>query len=274
MTRPQERFVSVAGCRCRIWEMGTGSKVGFLAGFRGTPSWTPFLDRLADHHRVVVPSLPGFPGSEPGHRELDDTIDWITMALDLLEASDLCGSDLVAESIGAMLAFEAAAVTPGAVRRLAAIGPLGLYAADDPVRNPYQSHMPDIPGLLCRDPKAYTSAFAARGRDAEALAEHEIEAVRADEAAARLIWPFGDRGLAKRLRRVTAPVFLVWGADDAIVPPSYARRFAARLARCSSEIIAGAGHLASVDAPVAVAGAVSRFFSAADPAPGPAAASR
>ena len=34
---------------------------------------------------------------------------------------------------------------------------------------------------------------------------------RATEAAARLLWPLGELGLAKRLRRITCPVKLVWG---------------------------------------------------------------
>ena len=86
MSQLQERIVEVGGCRCRVREKGDGNTVGFLAGFRGTPRWTPFLDHLARSHRVVVPALPGFPGAEPGHRQLDDTVDWITMTLDLLEA--------------------------------------------------------------------------------------------------------------------------------------------------------------------------------------------
>ena len=54
--------------------------------------------------------------------------------------------------------------------------------------------------------------------------------MRALEAAARLLWPIGDRGLAKRLHRITAPTLLLWGSEDRIVPASYAKRFAAGIA--------------------------------------------
>jgi pimeloyl-ACP methyl ester carboxylesterase len=263
MSPPQERIVDVAGCRCRIWEKGDGSTVGFLAGFRGTPRWTPFLDHLARSHRVVVPALPGFPGAEAGHRQLDDTIDWITMTLDLLEASGLAGADLVAESVGAMLALEAAALHPPIARRLVAIGALGWCDPAEPVRNPFQTHAPEIPALLCSDPKAYANAFAPRSFVAAEIAEHEILLYRADEAAARLIWPFADRGLRKRLHRVQAPVLLLWGDRDAIVPASYAPRFAAAIAAPARvEIVAGAGHLATIDAPERVAAAITRFLQA------------
>jgi len=261
MSTPRERYVEVGGCRCRVWEMGDGPAVGFIAGFRGTPHWTPFFERLSATHRVIVPSLPGFPGAEAGHRLLDDTTDWIVMTLDLLDATGLTGGDLVAESLGAMLAFEAAAMAPTSVARLVAIGSLGLCDAADPVRNPYQTHMPEIPKLFCSDARAYTQAFASRSHETEELADHEIALYRADEAAARLIWPFADRGLRKRLHRVQAPTLLLWGEKDRIVPPSYAERFAAALAAPTQiEIIPGAGHLATIDAPETVAAAVAEFL--------------
>lgn len=261
MSGPRERVIDLGGCRCRVWEKGAGAPLGFLPGFRGMPYWTPFAERLAEQFHVIVPSLPGFPGADPGHRELDDTIDWVAMTLDLIEHAGLWGADLVAESIGAMLAFEAAAMAPGAVRRLVAIASLGVHDPDVPVRNPYTTHMPEIPSLLVSDEGAYAKAFACRSTDLAAHTEHEILLYRADEAAARWIWPLADRGLRKRLHRVRGPVLLVWGDADAIVPVAYAERLAARIAGPTAiEIIAGAGHLATIDAPGPVADAVSAFL--------------
>ena len=71
---PSERTVTVNGHACRVWEKGSGAAVGFLAGLGGAPRWTPFLDALAQHRRVIVPSLPGFPGAT-GHERLDDHLD-------------------------------------------------------------------------------------------------------------------------------------------------------------------------------------------------------
>lgn len=261
MKGPQERFIDLDGCRCRVWEKGSGAPLGFLPGFRGMPYWTPFADRLAERFHVIVPSLPGFPGADPGHRELDDTIDWVTMTLDVIEHAGLWGADIVAESIGAMLAFEAAAMAPGAVRRLVAIASLGIHDPDAPVRNPYTTHMTEIPSLLVNDEGAYARAFASRDTDLAAHTEHEILLYRADEAAARWIWPLADRGLRKRLHRVRSPVLLVWGAADAIVPVCYAERLATRIAGPTTiEVIPGAGHLATIDAPDRTASIVSDFL--------------
>jgi pimeloyl-ACP methyl ester carboxylesterase len=259
---PRELRVSVNGSACRVWEGGDGPTLGFLHGFGGLPRWTPFLARLAATRRVIAPSLPGFPGSEAGHRALDDIADWVAMTLDLLEAAGLEGADLVGESIGAMLAAEAAAFSPGVARRLVLIGPLGLYDAGEPVENVFANRTAEIPGRLCCDLGAFLATFGPPSGDAEALTEFEITSYRAAEAGARLIWPFGERGLAKRLHRIRAPTLLVWGAGDRVVPASYAKRFADGIAgEVGVRTIEGAGHLASIDAPDAVAGAVLEFLS-------------
>ena len=116
MSEPAERAVTVNGEPCRVWEKGNGSPVYYLAGLAGLPRWTPFLDRLAERHRVVAPSVPGFPGAA-GHDRLDSLLDWIAAALDLLEGAGLAGGDLIGASIGGALAAEAVAMAPGLVRR-------------------------------------------------------------------------------------------------------------------------------------------------------------
>ncbi|HUJ76459.1 MAG TPA: alpha/beta hydrolase, partial [bacterium] len=62
MTGPRERTVQVNGQPCRVWEMGRGQPLGYLAGYGGFTKWPPVLSLLAERRRVIVPSLPGFPG--------------------------------------------------------------------------------------------------------------------------------------------------------------------------------------------------------------------
>jgi pimeloyl-ACP methyl ester carboxylesterase len=81
------------------------------------------------------------------------------------------------------------------------------------------------------------------------------------EAAARLLWPLGDRGLAKRLHRIAAPTLLLWGSEDRIVPASYAKRFAEGIAgKAEVRSIPGAGHRLDLDAPDGAAEAVLAFL--------------
>lgn len=256
---PEEHSVCAGPFTVRVWEKGAGERLGFLGGLRGLPRWTPFLDRLARHRRVVAPSLPGFPGAL-GHTGLDDLADWVTATLDVLEAAGLEDTDLVGASVGATLAAEAAAFSRGVARRLVLIAPFGLFDPLAPVADPWAQKPRELPALLSEQPERLAAALAAPpGSDA---AEWELTLHRASEAAARLLWPFGDRGIAKRLHRIRVRTLLVWGSGDRVVPAGYAKRFAAGVGGyVEMREIAGAGHVAEIDQPDAVAEAVLSFLS-------------
>ena len=85
MAQVKSSSVTVAGHPCRVLEAGAGSPVVYLAGIGGLPKWSPFLDALSTTHRVIAPSLPGFPGA-PDFRHLDDYHEWVVATLELLEA--------------------------------------------------------------------------------------------------------------------------------------------------------------------------------------------
>ena len=255
---PAARTVEVNGRPCRVWEKGAGATVGFLAGIGGLAGWTPFLDRLAERRRVVVPSLPGFPGAE-GHDVLDSQLDWILAVQDLLEAAGLAGADLVGVSVGAALAADVGACGRGMVRRLVLVGPLGVCDEAEPVADLWAQRPGELPAMVCAEPERFRAAVAAP--EGEDPVEAEVLLLRAHEAAARLLWPLGDTGLAKRLPRFRGPVLLVWGEEDRVVPFGYARRFASLLGgEARIERVPGAGHLADLDAPDEVARRVLAFL--------------
>lgn len=254
MSGVSERSVGVNGAPCRIWEKGRGSPVFHLAGFGGLPRWTPFLDRLAERHRVVAASLPGFPGAT-GHDRLDMPLDWVTATLDLLEGAGLTGGDLIGASVGGALAAEVAALAPALVRRLVLIAPFGLYDRHMPPADLWAQKPGTLPALLFADAKA-AAGFASPPEGA-AAEDWAIIASRASEAAARLLWPLGDTRLERRLHRIRCPTLVVWGAEDKVLSPRYAERFSERIAgKTTIAIIPGAGHLAELDAPARVAEAV------------------
>ncbi len=256
--KPVERAVRVNGLPCRVWEAGEGERLGVLAGLGGVPRWSPFLEQLSGSRRVIVPSLPGFPGGH-GHDRLDDLMDWVAATLDLLEQAGIEGQDLVGLSVGGMLAAEVAALAH--VRRLVLVSPFGLFDEREPVADPFARKPREIPELLCVRAVAFDeSRDAPQGEDPT---EWMITLARADEAAARLLWPLGDRGLAKRLHRIRVATLIVWGSADRVIPPSYAERFARGIgAAAKVRHIAGAGHLVDVDAPAELAAAIDEFLRA------------
>ena len=206
-----ERSIEINGHPCRVWEKGSGPPLGYLSPAPGVPRWQPFLEQLSERRRVIVPSIPGLFGAT-GHHELDDTTDWIAMTLDLIGASGLRGADLIGGSIGGMLAAEVAAFSE--VSKLILMAPYGLYDPEEPVADPYASPPAEQATLYSENAAAFLEAFAPPS-DPDEAQEFMLLAYRASESAARLVWPFGDRGLRKRLHRIECPTLLLWGSGSA-----------------------------------------------------------
>ena len=257
VSTPRERTVAVAGVDCRVWERGVGQPVTFLPGIGGLPRWSVLLNTLTERRRVIAPSVPGFPGSA-ALPELDDQLDWLLATHDLLYAAGGAGGDLVAVSVGAALAADLAAVWPDAVRRLVLVSPLGLFDAAEPSADIFAQPANGLGALLCADPARFDAHVALP--DGADRVEWTVQQARAQEAAARLLWPVGDTRLARRLHRVTQPVLLVFGAEDRVLPASYRQRFQQSLPQAQLEVVPGAGHLVDLDAPPALARLVEEFL--------------
>jgi len=254
--------VRAAGTECRVWEKGTGEPLVFFGGLGGVPKWTPFLDALASSRRVIVPSPPGFPGSADGHKGFSSYLDWITATLDILDGlSEVDRPDVVGASVGGLLAAELAAIGGERVRKLVLISPFGIYDTKTPGVDPFAVVPNDIPLIRSNQPARFAEAFSPPA-DASPT-EWAIMLNRVEDASARILWPFGDRGLAQRLHRITQPTLLLWGSHDKILPPAYADKYAALITGdVQTKTIDGAGHLAAVDQPDIAAEHVLAFLSA------------
>ena len=240
-------------------DVGDGPPVAYLHGMLGNPGEHAFLGALADSgRRVIAPSLPGFTGSsEPeGLRSLHD---WVVALSELVDVAGIVGLPIVASSVGAMMALELAAVRPGAFSAMVLIAPFGLWDDEDPVADPFATTLSVQRRLLTADPAASASFFDdPDALAADELVEHGVDRYLTRTAAAQLIWPLPDFGLAARVHRVTQPVTLVHGAHDEIIPPSYLARWSAALPNVvSTHLVDGAGHQAEFDKPAEIAAIVA-----------------
>jgi pimeloyl-ACP methyl ester carboxylesterase len=257
MSELQESTIDINGQPCRVWQKGSGDPLGYLAGVAGLPRWTPFLDKLAERRRVIVPALPGFAGAQ-GHTELDKHLDWLLATCDALSACGLNGADLIGASIGGALAADCAALWPDRIKRLVLIAPLGIFDADEPTADIFAHKPGRIGELLCHHSDNFAAMTAAPEGE---WVEWQMAQVRALEASARLLWPLGDTGLSRRLQRITAPTLVLAGEHDQILPVSYAGKFAHGISGESRiQTIAGAGHLVDWDEPQAVADVIFDFL--------------
>lgn len=231
--------------------MSATPRVIYLHGLAGGPALSPALAAL-EGVEVVAPVLPGFDG-EAGFEAPSDHLGWLTRVWDLLDATGALPCAVIGASVGGMLAAELAVLRPEAVTRLALLGPLGIFDADDPGQDPFAVPGPArLPLLFAGDvPRPFLESFADKEPAEQLVARFLVQV-----AAASLVWPFPDRGLATRLHRLRAPTLLLWGEADRIAPVALAGRWPAD----DRVLVPGAGHLVEWDAPEQVAGALQKFL--------------
>jgi pimeloyl-ACP methyl ester carboxylesterase len=95
--------------------------------------------------------------------------------------------------------------------------------------------------------------------DSQAAIAARIRLTWAMGATGKFIWPIPDKGLKKRIHRVTAPTLIVWGKEDRLVPLVYADEFARRLPGSRVETVSDAGHAPHLERPDIVARLVREF---------------
>src|SRR5215472_5658074 len=144
---------------------------------------------------------------------------------------------------GGMVACELAAAYPQRVRRLALIDPIGLWRDTDPIVNWVKLSPAELPNYIFRNPAVEAAQqLLGPSEPPDAAIAARVRLMWAMGATSKFIWPIPDKGLKKRIHRVSAPTLIVWGADDRLVPSVYADEFSKRLARARVHIITGAGH--------------------------------
>jgi pimeloyl-ACP methyl ester carboxylesterase len=115
--------------------------------------------------------------------------------------------------------------------------------------------------MLFADPAGEAAqAMLAMPEDPEALASAQAQMVWNLGATGKLCWPIPDKGLHKRLHRITAPTLIVWGEEDKLISAVYAEEFRSRIAGSRVEIIPKAGHIPQVEQTEATYAAVSAFL--------------
>jgi pimeloyl-ACP methyl ester carboxylesterase len=130
-----------------------------------------------------------------------------------------------------MVACELAAGYPRRVRRLALIDPIGFWRDTDPIVNWVKLSPAELPGYIFSNPAVEAAQrMFGPSEPPDVATAARVHLMWAMGATSKFIWPIPDKGLKKRIHRVSAPTLIVWGADDRLVPSVYAEEFSGRLA--------------------------------------------
>jgi pimeloyl-ACP methyl ester carboxylesterase len=257
--------VSNGRFQVEVCEEGDGPPAVFLHGISGL-HWNRVLDRLARERRLVAPRHPGF--GDASQEELDTVHDLVYAYLDLLDALGLEGVPLVGHSLGGMIAAELAATQPERFTSLTLIAPMGTFHVEEPTFDFFACTPKELAAAFFLDPEgeaAQTSGEAglmrmvAAGVNSETgqeLVETYLERSKTLATAAKYLWPLPNRGLHKRMHRISAPTTLIWAKQDKVVPISYARDFLEGIRGSRLVEIDGASHELLLEQPEAVTKAV------------------
>jgi pimeloyl-ACP methyl ester carboxylesterase len=174
----------------------------FLPGVGADPGfWRPLGDRLAATDKVYL----GWPGL--GDQPPDPVVASRADLLRLVEAAMGEGTcDLLAQSMGGVLAMQAALKHPAKVRRL-------------------------------------VLSVTSGGVDVRPLGAIDWRANYRREHPSTPAWvfePWGD--LTDQLARVTQPALLIWGDADPISPVAVGERLASLLPNATLKVVAGGEH--------------------------------
>ena len=249
------------GATIRVLEGGSGASLVFLHGAGGLFPENPFLDRLAERYHVYAPELPGY-GDSTGEELLDDMLDFALHGWDVVAALGLTRPHLVGHSLGGMIAAEMACVAPNDVSKLVLVSAAGLWIAEHPIADLFALLPFEFAKLLFHDPVS-GAALLTGGLDfsnLDAIRDFYIGNAKRMGVAGKILFPIPNRGLAKRLYRLTAETAVIWGRSDQLIPPVYAERWKALIPRAQLMLINEAGHMLPYEQPAAFAAAVAEFL--------------
>lgn len=222
----------------------------------------PVMDRLADALTMIAFDLPGHGRSAPWTGDGD----YLGCAADMAERLCAAPCDLVGHSFGAVVALALMVRRPELVRRAVLIEPVFFAAAaEGPAIEAHRAAQGALRrALAAGERERAAKAFAAEwgtGQDWSAIpaARRRAMAERIDLVAASAPGLEEDSaGLlaAGRLERVRAPVLVLRGEASHPVMPGIAHGLCARLPHARQSVIPGAGHMAPLTHPDAVARAI------------------
>ncbi|MGQ0534912.1 MAG: alpha/beta fold hydrolase [Methanobacteriota archaeon] len=262
--------------RIRYLEAGSGPPILLLHGFGAWAecAWAHTIPALSHRYRVLAPDRPGFGYSETLTAQDFTTPDPVgrlaTFVPAFLRAVGETRATLVGNSFGGMVALRAALEAPPEVDALVLAAPTGLGRT---VHWQFRAlGLRPLSKLLWRPtPWLVREAWLRIVHD-PAVATKEL----VDESVKIIAQPGGSvpfdhvwvgidvlgqrHRYLDRLKELSAPVLVVWGEKDRIVPARHGVRSVARFPRARLVLIPDCGHLPMREKPEAFNAALGSFL--------------
>jgi pimeloyl-ACP methyl ester carboxylesterase len=263
-------MIEVAGVRMNVRDTGpkTAPAIVMIHGLGSSlHTWEDWATLLESDYRVVRFDMPGAGLSEP-----DPTGDYSDARVRFLLAAlmDKLGvakAALIGNSIGGRIAWGFTARNPDRVTKLVLVSPDGF--ASPGFAYGEAPKVPAIAGLMKYVlPKSFLKmnlvpAYGDPVRLTPATLDRYYDLVRAPGVRGALIDRMGQTVLEDPeplLRRIQAPVLLVWGEKDGMIPVANAADYQKELPDCRLALLPGLGHVPQEEAPAVSLAPVKEFL--------------
>ena len=262
----------IGGIRTRYWVGGSGPPLVLVHGLGGAAlNFTLLAPLLAEHHRVLVPDLPGHGGTAP-LPDVESLADLGGHVAQVAEHERMLPAALVGYSMGGVVALRLAAERPEAVSRLALIASAGIVSLTrragiwlDVVAAVRPGRLvARVRDVVARRPNVRAGVFGYWGaEDPRSLAPEAVAGFLEAQPEHEDI-DSASRALRREdprtyLDRVRCPALVVWGARDRLVPLEDGYAYA-RLLPAPLRIVPAAGHLVVGEYPRECAALLAGFL--------------
>jgi pimeloyl-ACP methyl ester carboxylesterase len=247
--------VQVAGSSVRLRTAGGGAPLLVLHHDIGTLDQLPFYEALARRFTLLLPSHPGYDGSErPAW--MRSVRDLAVTYQALLAARGLHDVSLVGLGFGGWVAAEMATMAPRGFRRLVLVGPMGIKPAAGEILDQALVSYIDYVRAGFAEPAVFDRLFSPDPPTPQ-LEQWDLNR----EMTFRIAWkPYMyNPTLPRLLGGVQTETLVVWGRDDRIVPLSCGEQYARALPGSRLTVVEGAGHFVEMEQPETLAKLIVQF---------------
>lgn len=254
------KFADIGGSTMASLDVGSGPVVVLGHSFLWSAEmWEPQVRALSQHYRVIVPELWGHGKSGPLPPDTPTLKEVAQHQLDLLDALGVNQFALAGLSVGGMWGVELALL---ASARVVGLVLLDTFVGSEPAASKarYFSMLDTVQSVAALPdplvdailPLFFGSASLAHRPDLVAGFRTSMRAFERDRLLDSVV-PLGRMTFARRdaladLQRLQMPALVITGAEDRARPPAEGKQMAAILG-CPLVEIAGAGHIATLEAP-------------------------
>jgi pimeloyl-ACP methyl ester carboxylesterase len=253
--KPVSKYVQAGSTRIHYLEQGSGEPLVCLHGAGpGATGWSNFrgnLESLSRRHRVILPDLPGFGGSDKPAGVVERPLAHNSKVLkDFFDQLEIRSAAMIGNSMGGATTARFALDNPERVTKMVLMGaagaglgtlapqpPEGIRAMRAYFQNPSKEAMRALITTFVYDASFLTDELLEERFKASMDPEHL--------AFMRSRGPLED--MSHELARIKVPTLLVWGQDDRFVPVEAAFRFLRAIQGAELHVFSRCGHWAQVE---------------------------